>query len=195
MTSKKNEAVMSFLLNRRSMLAANLIDPGPSNQDIDTIISAGIRVPDHGKCSPWRVQILTKDGQSKLGILFGEIFKQNNVNEKSEKIRYWKNRPQSAPCLLVVTFYPVSEKLEKVPLNEQLLSCGAFCQNILNASHALGYYAQWLTEWPAYNFEVKEFLGHDKNIDIVGFIYIGSSSDLPKERKRVNVDEITSIFD
>ena len=28
--------------------------------------------------------------------------------------------------------------------------------NILNASHALGFGAQWLTEWPAFKDEVKQ---------------------------------------
>ena len=66
------------------------------------------------------------------------------------------------------------------------------CQNILNASHALGYSAQWLTEWPSYHKSVKEILGHEEKIEIFGFMFIGSATELPKERKRIGVEEVVS---
>ena len=66
------------------------------------------------------------------------------------------------------------------------------CQNILNASHALGYSAQWLTEWPAYHKDVKQILGHEENIEIFGFIFIGTAIEPPKERKRVGAGEVVS---
>lgn len=194
MKKNNSEIIMSFLKNRRSVLAAKLREPGPTKKEIDEIITAGIRVPDHGKCSPWCVQIVSKEGQKKLGMLFSKIVEKDKKFEKREQIEYWLNRPQSAPCLLIITFRPNEENLTKVPLIEQKLSCGAFCQNILNACHALGYSAQWLTEWPAYNNEVKKFLGHKEDTDILGFIYIGTPSELPKERKRAVSSSIISYF-
>ncbi len=194
MEKSKSEIIMSFLKKRRSMLAAKLNDPGPNKQQLDDIITAGIRVPDHGRCSPWNVKIISKEGQKKLGKFLSEIFEKNNQFEKKEQIDYWYNRPQSAPCLLVISFNPKEDNLSKIPLIEQKLSCGAFCQNILNASHALGFSAQWLTEWPAYNTEVKKFLGYREGTKILGFIYIGTSSETPKERKRANLSDIVTYF-
>jgi nitroreductase len=66
------------------------------------------------------------------------------------------------------------------------------CQNILNASHAIGYSAQWLSEWPAYHKEVKNILGHIENIEIYGFIFIGTATEPPKERKRVGAEDVVS---
>ena len=40
-----------------------------------------------------------------------------------------------------------------------MLSAGAVCQNMLIAAHALGFVANWITEWCAYNPLVKERLG------------------------------------
>ncbi|PPR78284.1 MAG: putative NAD(P)H nitroreductase YdjA [Alphaproteobacteria bacterium MarineAlpha2_Bin1] len=195
MEKNKSEIIMSFLLNRRSVLAAKLNEPGPSKKQLDDIITAGIRVPDHGRCSPWRVQVVSKEGQRKLGKLLSEIVEKNDEFEKKEQIDYWYNRPQSAPCLLIITLSPNRDNLSKIPIIEQELSCGAFCQNILNASHALGFSAQWLTEWPAYNSEVKKFLGYNEDTKILGFIYIGTSLEAPKERKRVISSEIINYFD
>ena len=75
---------------------------------------------------------------------------------------------------------------------EQKLSGGAFCMNILNAAHALGYSAQWLTEWVAYNSEIKIALGHDPSVDIIGMIYIGTATEEPKQRERPHFETIVS---
>ncbi|MEC9166050.1 MAG: nitroreductase family protein, partial [Pseudomonadota bacterium] len=80
----------------------------------------------------------------------------------------------------------------KIPTMEQRLSAGAFCQNLLVAAHASGFVAQWLTEWPAYDDEVKAALGHRPETDIVGFIYIGSAAEPPQERARADLDTVVS---
>ena len=75
---------------------------------------------------------------------------------------------------------------------EQLLSGAAVCQNILIAASALGYRSQWLTEWFSYSHSVKEYLGIATIEDILGFIYIGSETETPKERPRPNVSDIVT---
>ena len=185
----------SFLLSRRSVVAANLIDPGPTENELKKIIDIGIRVPDHAICSPWKIQIVDKEGQKKIGSFYADLYKEENPDAGINQIEYWKNRPQVAPSLLVITFYPNYEKSDKVPLTEQLLSCGALCQNILNATYSMGYFSQWLTEWPAYNKKVKEFFGHNQNTDIVGFIFIGSAKEKPKERRRPSFYDIATKWE
>ncbi len=175
-------------------MAANITEPGPSSDELVTIIDAGLRVPDHSRCGPWRIQVINKEGQRALGELYAELFKNENGDATLEQIEYWRQRPASAPSLLVVTYYPNKEKIHKVPLIEQQLSVGALCQNLLNGTHALGYVAQWLTEWPSYHDKVKEKLGHDTSIQISGFIFIGSAIEQPKERKRVGAEEVVSIW-
>jgi nitroreductase len=192
MLNKVENPIIEFLRNRRSVVAANLSEPGPSVDELRSIIEIGLRVPDHSRCGPWRIQIIRKEGQARLGELYESIFKKEDENPTQEKIDYWRERPQSAPVLLAITCYPNKEKIHKIPLWEQILSGGAMCQNILNASHAIGYSAQWLSEWPAYHKEVKELLGHDKEIEIYGFIFIGTPTELPKERKRVAAEDVVS---
>ena len=84
------------------------------------------------------------------------------------------------------------EKIHKVPLIEQQMSVGALCQNLLNGAHALGYVGQWLTEWPSYHKDVKALLGHAPEIEIIGFMFLGTASELPKERKRIGAEEVVS---
>ena len=44
----RNEVALDFLLNRRSRPAKTLTGPAPSRDDLNVILEAGTRVPDHG---------------------------------------------------------------------------------------------------------------------------------------------------
>lgn len=182
---------IDLMLTRRSVKAADMIEPGPSGADLDRILRAAIRVPDHGKLAPWRIQVLHKAGQARLGDFLADLFARHNPDARDKQVAFERQRPQRAPVLLVVT-----AKLavpHKIPEMEQLLSGGAVCTSLLLAAHALGYRAQWLTEWPAYRSEVVGFLGHNPETDrTLGFIYLGSAAETPDERPRPAVADVVS---
>jgi len=94
----------------------------------------------------------------------------------------------------VVGVVSSARELIKVPVWEQELSAGAVCQNILIASHALGFVANWLTEWYAYHPQVKEKIGLKPGERIAGFIYIGTSTVPLEERPRPELDKIITNF-
>jgi nitroreductase len=59
----------------------------------------------------------------------------------------------------------------------------------------MGYAAQWLTEWYAYNEAMLLRLGGDPTKDkISGFIYIGSKIEEPKERRRPDSKNIITYL-
>ena len=119
MATEVEMSPIDFITTRRSVLAANLTGPGPSDAEIDKIIEAGLRVPDHSRCGPWRIQIVREAGQRAIGELCAALFAEETDDATDEQIEYWRNRPQSAPLLLVVSCYPNEEKIHKVPLIEQ----------------------------------------------------------------------------
>jgi len=51
---------IDFIRMRRSVMAANITEPGPTPDELKIIIEAGLRVPDHSRCGPWRIQIIGK---------------------------------------------------------------------------------------------------------------------------------------
>ena len=188
-------STIDLLLTRRSVLAMNLGEPGPDEESLQKILRAGIRVPDHGRAEPWRIQILHKDAQRALAEICVEIFKRENPAAAEVQIDAERERPQRSPLLLIVTSHPKPEKFAKVPEIEQTLSSAAVCQTILIATQALGYNAQWVTDWPAYHPEVRAALGHQVDTKIIGFIHIGTASELPNERPRPEFETIVSKGD
>lgn len=184
---------LDLILTRRSTKAFDLIEPGPSADELGLILQAATRVPDHGKLTPWRIQILEQAGQAALGDFLGELFAREIPEANAKQIAFERDRPQRAPLLLIVTSKPKSP--HKIPDLEQLLSAGAVCTTLLHAANAMGYGAQWLTEWPAYRPEVCRHLGHDPDIDrIVGFVYVGSRAQAPDERPRPDLADVTEIW-
>ncbi len=183
---------LDLLLTRRSVLAKNLGEPGPDEESLHKILSAGIRVPDHGRAEPWRIQVLRKDAQRALAEICVEIFKRETPSAADVQIEVERQRTQRSPVLLVVTSHPDPQKFAKVPEIEQTLSSAAVCQNILIATRALGFDAQWVTDWPAYHPEIRVALGHQADTRIVGFIHVGTAIEQPNERQRPKFDAIVS---
>ena len=124
---------LDLLLKRRSVPARNMVEPGPDAAALERILRAGTRVPDHGKLAPWRIQVLRKDGQRRLGETMAEIFARENAEANEAQIEAMRQKPALAPLLLVITHKP---QPGKIPELEQILSGGALCQNILMAAHA-----------------------------------------------------------
>lgn len=186
------ETTLDLLLSRRSQVAIKMTPPGPNQQQLEEIIAAGLRVPDHGRVQPWRVQIVSQAGRKPLAELQERIFLDERHQDNPNKLTALTEITLNVPVMLVVTSEPNPEKFEKVPLLEQQLSCGALCQNMLIAAHAMGFVAQWITGWPAYDQRIKELLGHRAETDIIGFIYIGSTQNPPSERPRPTYTDIVS---
>ena len=65
-------SAIDIILARASAL--KLTDPGPSPEDLTTILSAGARAPDHGRLRPWRFLVVQKSARERLGGLLAEYF-------------------------------------------------------------------------------------------------------------------------
>ena len=182
---------LELLLSRRSGSAKAMTGPGPSPDELATILKAAARVPDHGKLFPWRFIIFEGEARVRMGKLMVEaLCETEKVTEEravTEAARFLR-----APVVVAV----VSRTREAIPIPEweQILSAGAVCQTLLIAAHALGYVANWLTEWCAYNAIVKEKLGLKPGERIAGFIYIGKSAALLEERVRPDMAKIVTRF-
>tara|TARA_B100000614_G_C14462075_1_gene458849 strand:+ start:178 stop:741 length:564 start_codon:yes stop_codon:yes gene_type:complete len=183
-----------FYLKRRSVLAKKMLNKEIPIDDLKTILSAGIRVPDHGALNPWKIKVITG---KKLKFVDEEIilkeFKKKNPNATPEQFEVESKRFQRAGAVLAVISTPVDHP--KIPKWEMQLSSGAVCMNLLACAQSLGYAGQWLTEWYAYNKKMLEFLGGDINRDqISGFIYLGHKVEEPNERRRPYPENIISYI-
>ena len=186
---KKNKILMDFLLSRRSASAKTLVEPAPDRSSLENILKAAARSPDHGKIVPWRFLILEKKVIPNIAKKILEFGALNAIDP--EKLNRNVNTFMNAPLIVAVVSSPNS--IERIPLIEQHLSAGAVCLALLNAAHAEGWGANWLTGWMSYdkNF-LKTGLSLSENEFVAGFIHIGTKTIEPKERERPDMKSITS---
>jgi nitroreductase len=181
---------LDLLASRRSGTAKAMREPGPDRVELEQILAAGARVPDHGKLFPWRFIVFAGKGRRRMGDILAEAQKAAGEKEKHQQAE--RERFLRAPVVVGVVSR-VTENI-KIPEWEQMLSAGAVCQTMLIAATAMGYVANWLTEWCAYDPQVKEALGLKPGERIAGFIYIGTSDVKLEERPRPKMDEIATWF-
>ena len=182
-----SEEFLATLLNRRSTTAAMLGDPGPNEDELELILRAGARVPDHRRVAPFRFIVFSGDARARFGDVLKSSFRKSNPGADEDSLRLEAGRFLRAP--VVIGVISSVDPNHKTPEWEQVLCCGAVCQNILLAASASGYAAQWLTEWYAYNGydsdgDVGPALSLTDDERIAGFIYIGTAKESPRERAR-----------
>ena len=181
---------LDLLLSRRSGSAKAMTEPGPSKKQLADILKAGARAPDHGKLFPWRFLVIEGKGRARAGDILAEVMEAEG--ERAKQVEEERERFLRAP--IVVAVISAAREQHKIPVWEQELSAGAVCQNILVAATALGFVANWLTEWYAFHPAVKEGLGLKPGERVAGFIYIGQAKDELEERPRPEMDKIVSRF-
>ena len=184
-----NETI-DFLTSRRSTVARMMDGPGPDDESLREIMKAGMRVPDHGRLTPWRFIVIRGEARAKLGEVIASSFKTKKPDAIEEEIEIERERLSRAP--VVVAVISKVRKEHKIPEWEQVLSSGAACQTMLIAAQSMGYAAQWLTEWYAYDADVKQAIGAEPWEEIAGFLYLGSGVGELKDRVRPDYDEIVS---
>ena len=184
----------SFFAKRRSVLAKKMFPKKIPVEHINQILEAGIRVPDHGALNPWKIKIIIGDKLKQVDeeVILAE-YKRLNPLANTEALNIESKRLQRASVVFAVLSTPIDHP--KIPKWEMGLSSGAVCMNLLSCAQSLGYAAQWLTEWYAYNKKMLLYLGGREGIDrISGFIYLGHKQEEPNERKRPDPKKVISYI-
>lgn len=178
-----NREAMAFLLARRSHSPKTLSGPAPSRAELEPILTAGLRVPDHGAIEPWRVVVYEKPALERLGAALPTYGQAAGIDP--EKITKSGQVFSDSPLMVAVVLSPVDHK---VPEWEQVLSAGAACLGIVNAALASGWGAGWVTGWACEDRSfVEKELGLAPKESIAGFIHIGTKTITPQERLRPNL--------
>ena len=184
--------IIAHLLTRRSVSANSLGEPGPSQDEIEQILTAAARVPDHKKLAPWRFLLFQREARAAFGEILAEICKREEKDPSQFRLETEANRFMRAPLVIAVISRVVSNPA--APEWEQVLSAGAACQNLLIAATALGYGAQWITEWYCYSQGVRAALKLADNERVAGFVYIGTAKEKPEERERPSLADIAQVW-
>ena len=183
---------LQMLDARRSVPSRQLGEPGPDPATLLRLLQSAVRVPDHGKLVPFRFLRIAGDARHALGERL--VQRALQLDPQAPTAALDKDRARFSHAPLVVTVIARLTPGHKVPEREQLFSAGSACFALLQAAQALGYGAQWLTGWPAYDAEIARLLGLGEHESIVGFVHIGTPRLEAPERERPDAAALLSDF-
>lgn len=183
---------LELLKTRRSIKPIELQNPGPTVGEIETLLTVASRVPDHGKLTPWRFIVFEGDARLAAGNAIADAFRAKYPDAKPEHIENEHRRLARAP--LVIAVISRAGQHVKIPEWEQVMSAGAATMNLVLAANALGYGANWITEWYAYDRSVLDALGVRPEERIAGFVHIGTPAHPPDDRPRPALDTIVTRY-
>ncbi|MDI6874807.1 nitroreductase family protein [Candidatus Solincola sp.] len=156
------------ILGRRSI--RRFLDRPLSEEDTHALLEAGRWAPSGLNNQPWRV-VLVED-RSKAADL-------------SRCTRY-SSIVAEAP-LLIAVFLDHSSSYDR---DKDVMSVGAFIQNILLAAHDRGLGAVWLGEILREKERVRELLEVPPEFELMAVIAVGYPAESPARRERKALDEL-----
>ena len=173
---------LHVLDTRRSVPSKQLGEPGPDHATLLRMLAWAVRVPDHGKLVPFRFIRLQGEARHALGDLLAA--RTLHLQPDAADAVVEKDRARFSHAPVIITVVARLTPGHKVPEQEQLLTAGSVCFALLQAAQALGFGAQWLTGWMAYDDAVAATLGLSADERIAGFIHIGTPKMEAPERER-----------
>lgn len=179
---------LATAINTRSS-AVRLSEPPPTRADIERILAAGTRVPDHGRLAPARFVVLQSEGLERLSAAIAASFLKRNPDATADQLAAERKKALRAPVIIAVAARVNRE--HKVPPIEQMSSVAAGVQNMFLMAHSLGYGAMWKTGGPAYDPDVNTALGLLPDDQIMAFLYLGTlDAKGPIKSKSSTLDDV-----
>jgi nitroreductase len=184
--------IIDFLLSRASAPIDQLKGPGPSDAEIETILTLASRVPDHGRLAPWRFILYRGEARVEIGKALAELAERREgplpENRRNQELARFSRAP------LVVGVVSSPKENPKIPQWEMFLSGGMAAMNLMIAANALGYGTNMITNWYADVPEARTILGLAPHERVVGFVHVGAFDGEPMKRPRPDVSTIRTDY-
>jgi len=182
-------SILDTLLNRNSH--PRLTEPGPDADQLQTILQAALRAPDHGRLRPWRFVVIAGDRRAVLGECFQHSLKLKGVTDDAQ-LKKALNAPLRAPLVLAGLLRAVDHK--KISRDEQGHAVAAALHAAQLAADALGFGCVWRTGGYATDPQVVEALGADPADQVIGFLYVGTRDGPSKLLSDEPLESFVSYF-
>lgn len=186
------DSAIEALLARRSLKA--VVSPGPSAEQLKTILKAATHAPDHNALRVWRFVLIDQSHMPEFTELAMGVMKASKKGidpEKEKRNREWLSRVP----LLIGLAYQIHHDNAKVPEIEQTLSMGAAVMNMQNVIHLMGYASFWSTGLGSHSEDVPAALGFDTlDYRFVGFLAVGTPAGTPGQVDRPDPMSLAHVW-
>ncbi|HSN31486.1 MAG TPA: nitroreductase [Ideonella sp.] len=129
---------LTLIASRHNVSPKRLAAPGPTPEQLRTLLAAAAAAPDHGLLTPWRFVVVPTGQRHRLAEAFALALVDRDPAATPAQIEAAREKAHRAPLLLLAVARLGPDDPD-VPAAERLVSLGAAIQNLLLAAHAMGY--------------------------------------------------------
>lgn len=128
----------NLIQSRQNVSPKRLDEPGPTKEQLNSLLSLAAAAPDHGLLTPWRFIIVGSRQRHRLAEVFALALIDRDPGATLEQIESAREKAHRAP-LLMLAIACLQPRQPDTPPMERMVSMGAAVQNILLGAHAMGF--------------------------------------------------------
>ncbi|RJP69516.1 MAG: nitroreductase [Comamonadaceae bacterium] len=129
--------VATLISTRQNVSPKRLVEPGPSEQQLEQLFRAAAAAPDHGLLRPWRFVIVPMERRADLAEVFALALVDRDPGATLEQIESAREKAHRAPLLMLVVAQLGAVEAQ-IPALERMVSVGCAVQNMLLMAHGQG---------------------------------------------------------
>lgn len=188
------EQACALITSRQNVSAKRLVEPGPSQPQLDRIFVAAAAAPDHGQLLPWRFVIVPRDKRCLLGEVFALALIDRDPGATLVQIEAAREKARRSPLLMLAVARLVSAHEPEIPNLERIVSLGCAVQNLLLAANAMGF-GSGLTSGQAMTSDrMRSLFRLAADERAVCFVNVGTVSKRKPRRVRPTPEQIASVL-
>ena len=128
----------ALIESRQNVSPKRLVEPGPTQRQLEALLNLAAAAPDHGLLAPWRFVLVPATQRHRLAEVFALALIDRDPGATLEQIESAREKAHRAPLLLVAVAC-LGTREPNTPALERMVSMGAAIQNILLGAHAMGF--------------------------------------------------------
>ena len=128
----------ALIESRQNISPRHLVEPGPSREQLDAMLSLAAAAPDHGQLTPWRFVLVPTEQRHRLAEVFALSLVDRDPGATEAQVADAREKAYRAP-LLLVAIASLGSREPDTPALERMVSMGAAIQNLLLGAHAMGF--------------------------------------------------------
>ena len=189
-----SEFANALIHSRQNVSPRRLDEPGPSVQQLQDILGAAGAAPDHGQLLPWRFVIVPQGKRSVLAEVFALALIDRDPGATLVQIEAAREKAHRSPLLMLAVARLVSELEPEIPNAERMVSLGCAVQNLLLASHAMGFGAGLTSGQAMASLRMRELFALCADETAVCFVNVGTVSKRKPARIRPATEQFVSTL-
>lgn len=177
---------LDLLQRRRSSKKFGKI--APNAEQLENILKAAVRAPDHGRLKPYHFVVIEQTGMAQFRQYLldaaSELSLGEESNVKAEKLA------ARAPMVIAV-IAKIEKDLPKVPAWEQMLTAGCATYAMQLAANAQGFETCWITNKWINGSSMRKAFDCREQDQIVALVMIGSPVESDEITMASQTEDIT----